>query len=342
MKNLRYAIVASWMALGVGIAHAGADRVGTTSANFLASGSGASALGMSGAVLGLNGGLTAATWNPGALGYVRETELVLAHAGLEDDSNQEWASFGGMLGAGQMRWSLTGIYQGFGTFEGRTAANASTGTFSVSSMAIGGSLARPLGRFGALGFGAKWVNENLGPSMRGSGIAFDAGLLAHVGAIGFGIAGQNLGGQMSYDGEKYPFPTNVGAGVSYSHPTSGIRADLDVNFPNAYYTNVRAGAEWMFKDFMALRLGYRQELGSPSGETLSGPSFGCGGGTHGVWVDYGFVVTEGGEGQHRMGLSLRPGKMGWTNDPFGQTKMPRSFDDKPVYGPQPAPKQDKK
>lgn len=338
MKRIRSGVIAAFLVLGAGLAHAGADKVGTTSANFLANGPGAGPLGMSGAVLGLAGGVASAAWNPAALGYVKETEFALAHAGMPDESNQEWAAFGGHLGVGQVRWALTGLYQGFGSFEGRDATNQPTGEFSASSMAFGGSLARQLGRFGAIGFGAKWVNEDLGTS-RGSGIAFDAGLLAQIGPMGIGLAAQNLGGKMKFGDAQYEMPTNIGAGVSYAL-ASGLRADVDVNFPNAYYTNVRAGAEWMYRDAIALRAGYRHELGAPSGEALSGPSFGCGAGAYGMWLDYGFVLAEGGEGQHRMGVSLRPGRMGWTkSDPFGQKDMPRSFDDrdKQTQGPAKAP-----
>jgi hypothetical protein len=144
--------------------------------------------------------------------------------------------------------------------------------------------------------------------------------------FGLGVAGQNIGGQMSFGEGSYPFPTNYGAGVSFEHGASGVRADVDFNAPSDYYTNVRGGVEWSWQDRLAIRAGYRRELGAASDDALNGPSFGVGAGAYGMWLDYGFLVTPSGEGQHRMGLTLHPGRMSWSaGDPFDQKSMPREF-----------------
>jgi hypothetical protein len=91
---------------------------------------------MGGATLGLGNGMAGVPWNAAALGWTNENELVLTHAGLNNQSLQEWAGFGGRLGHSQTRWSLTGLYQGDGSFQGRDALNNPTGSFSASSMAF--------------------------------------------------------------------------------------------------------------------------------------------------------------------------------------------------------------
>jgi hypothetical protein len=318
------------------LAGAGVEKAGTTAANFLSLGSGARILGMGGATLGLAGGLDAGAWNTGALGWVERTELTFSHAGLAEDAAQEWIAAGGRLGRSETRWALSGLYQTEGSFEGRDALGGSTGSFEVASMAVGGQLAHRFGRRASVGFGAKWVNEDLG-AMRGSGLTFDGGMLVRVGMLGFGVAAQNAGGHMGYGSRTYPFPTSVGGGISLDHAASGLRLDVDVNVPTAYYKNLRGGIEWRWKDRLALRSGYRAELGAPSDEALTGPAFGMGAGAYGLWLDYGYLVTRSGEGQHRMGLSLRPGQHGWSlGDPFGQKKMPREFDDTRIGPPAPA------
>ena len=84
-----------------------------------------------------------------------------------------------------------------------------------------------------------------------------------------------------------------------------------MNAPIAYYPDVRAGVEWRYRDRVAIRTGYRAELGGEGGDALTGPTFGLGAGVAGMWLDYGFV-TSGvtGESQHRIGLTLHPGRFG--------------------------------
>ncbi len=293
-------------------AEAGVEKAGTTAANFLSVGSGAGILGMGGATLGASGDLSMINWNVASLGSLNETQYVISHAGLSGNSAQEWAAVGGRFRHSATRWSLSGLYQDDGVFEGRDATGVSTGTFNVSSMAFGGHLAQAFGDYVTLGFGAKFVSENLG-TVSGWGGTYDAGIQVHTGAFGFGLAAQNLGGRMMYGNAIYPVPTNIGAGFAYQIPASGLRFALDANFPSAYYSDVRAGVEWMYKERLALRTGYRKEMGGASDDALTGPTFGMGAGLRGMWFDYGYLVGgSAGEGQHRIGLSFHPGALNWS------------------------------
>jgi len=95
---------------------------------------------------------------------------------------------------------------------------------------------------------------------------------------------------------------------------------------------VRVGAEWRWKQMMALRAGYRAENGA-SADPLTGPTFGVGAGMNGFWLDYGYLIG-GNEGQHRLALTFFPGKFtGIGNDPFGQGEIPTQFDDGDKKGP---------
>lgn len=310
MRIVRLCLGAA-LAMGLvaaGFAHADVDETGTAAASFLTLGSGARILSMGGATLGLGDDLAASAWNPAALGWMQRTEIVVSHSGLGDGASQEWAGIGGRWGDA-MRWSVSGLYQGEGSFEGRDASNLSTGSFNVSSFAFGAHLARRFGDRLTVGAGAKAVNENLG-TVSGFGATFDFGASVRAGDFGFGIAAQNLGGQMKYDGAVYDFPGNIGAGVSYSMPNTGVKLAVDANFPNSYYNDVRFGAEWAWRGMVALRAGYRQELGvddNLGNDVMSGPTFGMGAGRNGFWFDYGYLVSTGGEAQHRIGIRFTPG-----------------------------------
>lgn len=308
------------------LARAGAERVGTTAANFLSVGAGTQVLGMGGTTLGLAGDLNAAAWNTGALGWLSETQLAFSHAMLTEETAQEWLALGGRFGASNTRWSLSGLYQTEGKFEGRDASNNPTDNFDVASFALGAHLAHNFGERVTVGLGAKWVNENLGP-VSGSGIAMDAGMLMRFGLVGIGVSAQNVLGSVRFEAADYPMPANYGIGIGIEHPRSGLRLGVDANFPDAYYTDVRGGVEWRWKDHVALRTGYRAELGAPSDDALGGPTFGFGAGAGNLWLDYGYLIANHGEAHHRIGFSFNPGRIPWsTPDPFGQGQMPQEFD----------------
>jgi len=307
MRILRLCIVAAAVMLlvAVGFAHAGIENAGTTAANFLTIGSGPRILSMGGATLGLGDDISAGAWNAAALGWATRTEYVLTHSGLENESIQEWAAVGGRFGESQTRWAVTGLYQGDGSFEGRDASNNPTGDFTVSSMALGAQVAHRFGRGLSVGLGAKSVMERLGDAS-GFGFTFDGGLMYRVGMIGAGLSMTNVGGQMKYGDAVYSFPASYGAGIGFTHPTLGLRVAVDANFPKAYYSDVRVGAEWVHHDMVAVRMGYRHEM-SEQPDVLSGPTFGLGAGRNGLWFDYGYLISSQGESQHRIGIKFTPG-----------------------------------
>ncbi|MEO7868874.1 MAG: hypothetical protein ABIU54_14640, partial [Candidatus Eisenbacteria bacterium] len=124
-----------------------------------------------------------------------------------------------------------------------------------------------------------------------------------------GIAGQNFGGGMIWDNARWRMPASMGAGVALDHAASGLRLALDVNAPSTYGRDVRAGAEWRFRDRLALRGGWRRVVGGESDERLNGPAFGLGLKAGSLWFDYAFQVAEAGASTHRVSLNLRPGRV---------------------------------
>lgn len=342
-KRSRAAIVMAGLLLMLTVpapVQAGGEAVGTTAAGFLSVGTGAGVLGRGGATLGFGGDLAIVPWNAAALGWLDETQIALAHATLPDQTQQEWAAVGGRAGRSALRWSLDGLYQSEGSFEGRDARNIPTNSFDVSSMALGFHLAHPLGRLVMAGLGGKYVGEKLG-DVSGTGYTMDAGLQVRAGILGTGVAVTNLGGGMSYGGTRYDLPMSLGLGAALDLPSTGLRLALDANFPRAYYQDVRVGAEWRWHGLLALRTGYRRELDAPTELGEGGPSFGIGAGAHGMWVDYGYLIPGAGEGQHRIAVTMRPGRFAWrAGDPFGQKSMPRSFDDLKPAGPPVTPRED--
>src|SRR5262249_11441071 len=166
-------------------ATAGSELAGTTAANFLTVGTGPAVLAMGGAGLGRSGNIDLASANPGALGFVDETSIRLAHSSLDDQSMQEWATMGGRFGHSDTHWGIGALYQYEGSIEGRDASNVSTENFSVGSAAGILQLAQAIGPHVAIGMAGKYVLDDIGPADHGSGMTFDAGASVRLGPLGF-------------------------------------------------------------------------------------------------------------------------------------------------------------
>ena len=288
-------------------AHAAGEDAGTAAGTFLAIGTGASVLSMAGATLASGNDLAAASWNVASLARVDALTFSLAHAPLPGGATQDWLAGGGRFGNAATRWGLHALFHREGDLEGRDAANNPTGTLSANDLALGASLAQPLGRYVIAGVGAEWVHESLAGTS-GSGMSFDAGIRAEAGKVGVAIAARGLGAMMHYPGVSYALPRVYGGGVSWTDAERGLRLNADFEAPRAYYNSVRVGGEWTWRDRVAVRAGYRLALGAPSDATTSGPAFGMGAGAGNLWMDYAFVLDGGNtSGEHRVGITFRPG-----------------------------------
>ncbi len=299
---------AAVLATGIGIAtaHAGLESAGTRAASFLSQGASPAVLGMGGAALGLARDLNGASLNPASLAWVGETQAVVAHAQLADETALEWASLAGRMGASATRYGLAAYYRNDGNITGRDANNRATEDVLAQSLALAVQLAQPLGSYVTVGGAAKYVGEHVGTA-HGNGIAFDAGVQMRFGLLGFGFVGQNFGGGMRWQGAQWRMPASLGLGAALDHEASGLRLALDVNLPSTYERDLRLGTEWRLRDKLALRGGWRQLLGSAPEERLNGPSFGLGLKAGSFWCDYAFVLADAGASTHRVALQWRPG-----------------------------------
>ena len=294
-------------ALSPATARAGGDAAGTAVGSFLSIGNGTSVLSMAGATLASGNDLAAASWNVASLAHLDALEFALAHAPLPGGATQDWLAGGGRLGHAGTRWGAQALFHREGDIDGRDAANNPTGTFAVQDIALGASLAQPLGAFVTAGAGIEWVYESYYVTA-GSGVSFSTGVRADAGPLGFAIAARHIGGAMHYPNATYDLPAVVAGGVSWTDVAHGLRVNADFEAPSHYYDTARFGGEWLWHERVAFRAGYRLALGAPSDATVSGPTFGIGAGLGTVWMDYSFLL-DGGDtgGEHRVGLTFRPG-----------------------------------
>lgn len=302
---MRNAAIAAMLALALApAARAGDESAGTRVASFLATGQGPAVAARGGATFAFGADLQSAASNPAALAGLDAGRFAFAHATLESGLSQEWAAYGGRIGGGALRWGVSGVLRDEGSIDARDEFNQPLPEAGARSWALAFQLARPLAPWLVLGGAARWVGERIGDS-GGDGVAFDAGAQVRAGALSAGLAAQNFGGGMAWGGQRWRMPASLGAGVALDHAASGLRLALDLAAPSDYYRSLRAGAEWRWRERLALRAGYRRELGAPGDDRLNGPAFGLGAGVGAMWLDYGFVVAQGGDASHRVGLDLR-------------------------------------
>ena len=215
-------------------ARAAGDGAGTAAGSFLAIGTGTSVLSMAGATVASGSDLASASWNVASLARVDQLQFSLAHSPLPGGATQDWLAGGGKLGRAGTRWGMQALFHREGDLEGRDAANNPTGNLSASDLAMGASLAHPLGEHFTAGVGAEWVHESL-DGTNGSGLAFDAGLRADAGPIGVAVAARGLGGRMRYPDASYDLPQAITGGVAWTDAAHGLRVNADFESPRDYY-----------------------------------------------------------------------------------------------------------
>jgi len=268
--------------LAVAPAHAqfslGSQRAGTTSGQFLKIGLGARAVGLGESFVAVANDPSAVYWNPAGLASLQRMELSLSHVGWPGDVNYEHVTwvvpsrrFGGsfalQFGALSTSMDETSELQPFGT--GRS--------FNYSDIIIGGSYARRWTDKLLVGFGAKYVREDLGSDVGGpttSAVLFDLGSIFYLGYGSVRIATSltNFGSELrpsgnytspftgevrSYDGFDPPIMFRYGlAFEAIENSQQRLTTSVEFNQPADNALDAKAGLEWTWMNTFALRGGY--------------------------------------------------------------------------------------
>ncbi len=272
-----------------------AQKVGSTSMQFLKvmPSARATALGEAYAVWAT--GAEAIFWNPAGLARLDHMELTSTYTNWLFDSQQGALAFALAI-AGFGALGLQVQYVDFGEFEETTNARpyisnpegpGLTGrTFSPYSFVVGVSYGRDLTDKFSVGLGMKYAHESLYDGRRltaqvrqgvfeevdtwANGLLFDFGIRYNTGyrSIHLGSAVQNFGGDVKYARESNPVPLlfrfGIGADVigregllRSGSEDSRLSMALDIFHPNDYAQQIHAGVEFEFAGSFALRGGYK-------------------------------------------------------------------------------------
>ena len=284
-----------------------AQKVGSTSMQFLKVLPSARAAAVGEAYTVWASGAEAVFWNPAGLARIGRQELSMTYTDWLFDAQQGGVGYGLSIG----RWGAVGLqfqYVDYGEFEETTNERpfisnpnrpGMTGrTFRPFSYVIGATYARYLTDRFALGLGVKYAHESLfdGSSVRAQireGVFDNVGTAASAMLFDFGIrystgfrtieiasAVQNFGADVRYAVESYPVPLlfRVGIAADLVGPNAllmdgsadnRVRAAMDIFHPNDYAQQVHMGMEYEFASLLALRAGYKYNYDS-DGLTLGG------------------------------------------------------------------------
>ncbi len=254
------------LALVASIAHAGVEKVGTTSAAFLKLGSGARPAALGEAYVALADDAGGVIYNPAGMSQLLASEVQATHTewfrGLRFESINAVVSLGdgGMLGTTFNFLSvptLTRTEQIANTSD--PALNfKEIGNFTPFDMMGAVSYSRPLWKNILGGATFKLLSQNIDDRST-FGIGLDLGMIwkTPLEGMNFGFAAQNLGTPIKLKREAFELPTLLRTGLGYK--PFGEKAlfllEVDVPFDNALV--VSTGAEYNFADRFFPRIGWR-------------------------------------------------------------------------------------
>ena len=290
------------------------SKVGSTAAPFLNIGIGPRAISMGGAFIATASDVSSLYWNPAGASRSNINEAMFSHSSWFADINYNWAGAMLKLGdAGTVGLNLT--YLDYGDMEITTLAEQDgTGQlFSAHDMSIGLTYAYNLTDRFSLGGTVKYIQQKIW-NTSASAFAMDLGVLFHSDIYGLRIGATitNFGTPMKMDGKdllvqhdidpnnygnndqilatlqtgEFPLPLTFRIGLAMDVLNSEehrVTFAADALHPNDNDESLNVGAEYMFNNLIAFRIGYKSLLLTNSEEGL----------TAGVGLNYNFTSDFG-------------------------------------------------
>lgn len=135
------------------------------------------------------------------------------------------------------------------------------GQFTAQNLAIGLALGYKVNEMISVGLTGKFLFEKIYVD-NASGLALDLGGLYKKDRLSIGASISNLGSMSVLKNESTKLPSSIRLGGSYIFPIAGISSNLLVAVDGykvlsggSFHAN--AGAEFLYKEFLAIRVGYQ-------------------------------------------------------------------------------------
>jgi hypothetical protein len=267
----------------------GVTKAGTTAAPFLVIDVGPRGTGMGGAYVSLANDATAMYWNPAGIAKINNFDATFSSSKWIADLSLNYA--GAVLGLGDL--GNVGLNATFLTMDQieRTTILSPDGTgefFDAASYAVGISYARNLTDKFSIGFNAKYINERMYHSVA-NGFALDVGILfdTQFNGLVLGMSIANYGTKMQLDGRDMQVQSDIDQSIAGNNPNinarlqtdafdlplmfrvgmsmdvlkglanSNLILSVDALHPSDDVESVNVGGEYVFRDMLFLRAGYK-------------------------------------------------------------------------------------
>jgi hypothetical protein len=310
-------------------------KTGTTIGQFLSIEPSARHGGMGNAGVALNEGIASVYYNPAALGALTGFAAQFTHSALFAGISYDYVAAGHPFTWGTLFGSITALNSG--EIDVRTVDQPlGTGErYTVSNFAIGVGYGRNVTDRFVAGFQTNYVSETIWHSSQHT-VTFNLGTVYSLPQTGLRIGSSlsNLGTGARFSGrdlaiqydadpdehgdnsslpanqltDEFPVPILFRVGVSYPYRVNDrneLLLSVDAFHPNDNTESISAGAEWSWKDTVALRAGYQNLFMQDSelGLTL-GAGVQAGIGESRFHVDYAWAAHEHLNETHRTSFVL--------------------------------------
>ena len=307
MKKILFSMLALCLPAG-----AYASGAGTTAAPFLKAAMSPRAVAMAGAFSALADDSGAVFVNPAGLAQSDKTEVGLDFSTYLQDAKMGNLSYAGKVGDNRFGFGATFMTVGgiSKTLNDAVGAVPEIGTFDASDMAVTLAYAKKDIAARALphldgGLAVKFIRSGI-DTKTAFAVAVDAGAIYHAtDKINLSMAIQNLGTKMKFVDESDPLPLNLRAGALYK-ASEKFNLAVEINEylqDEKFYPSV--GAEYWFRNALALRGGYKFGYDTSNLGSEVGLSLGFGIKVQGLGIDYAFLPFGDLGNIHRFGVWMQ-------------------------------------
>jgi len=286
---------------------AGYNRAGTAAAPELLIPVGARDMALGGSSIANTSGIEALHWNPA--GYARgqaTASAMFSTMSYIADINVNYLAAGARFGSfGALAVSLKALDLGNIPVTTETQPDGTGGTLSPTFFSLGLTYAREMTDRIAIGTTVHYISNSMG-RVSASSVSFSAGLqylnLGNIPGLDMGVAIKHIGQRMSFQGpgllyrgtllqqsrspsfykveaSSADLPSTFEIGLGYRYPMNELgQLNFGTMFQHNNYTydEYKAGVEYVYNDFLALRGGFVYAASAEDDTYPFGTSFGLG------------------------------------------------------------------
>lgn len=284
------------------------NRPGSTDAQFLKIGVSARGTGMADAYLASVEGADATYYNPAAMPWIRNRDVVFTHTTWFAGINHEFAAATQNFDdIGSFGLSVTALYTDEMKVRTPLQPEGTGETFYVGNYRFGLSYARFLTDRVTFGLTFSYLNMKLYREFTADAFSLDIAVMyvSDFRGFRFALAIADFGSNIQYVNESYPLPTNFQFGMAMN-AIDGDDQKLLVSMaavkPNEGEPQAQLGAEWNYQKMFFVRGGYRLNYSIATWSAGAGAAFTLEG--LGLRADYSFSDYKTLGGSHRIGIGV--------------------------------------